>query len=736
MLTNKEKLTAQAQKFIEKGQYERAIREYLKIVAEDEKDVRTWLKIGDLFVKLGQKAQAAQTYQKVARFYADQGFYLKSVAVYKQILKIDPRLIDVNLALAELYQQLGLVQDAIGQYEAVAAFLQREGRGRDAISAHRAALDLDPENVAQRIKLAELYSKEDMAKEAAREFRRTAEQLRALGRTEDFLKVGERLLFHDPEDSATARELATLYLERGDARRALTKLQISFKADPRDPQTLDLLSRAFLALGQHQKSISVLKELGRVLMETDRREQAIAIYHQILALDPADGDARAVLSASQPAMLALAALAATDAPPSLSLPPLSASPPPGPLSPAGRSQPPPSMGSGGSGGAVSGSGASSPPASGRSAPLPSDEEVARTLTEADVYAKYGLYQKSIEHLKRALERQPQNRPVRERLVGLFEATGQPAAAIAELWALFGQAATLEEAAGCLSEILRIDPQNKAALHRWQEMSGGSRASAARATVPGLGPEISPDEPVGPMDAARARRGEGQPESLQDELDEVDFFLRQSMHAEARQLLDGLLQRYPGSAVIRHKLEELGAAPEAAMAVEEVVAEAPEPAESIPGTVYEMTRQGLREKGASRTSGSRSAAASYFELGVAYRDMGLYADAIAELRKAMQDRRREVQCRTLIGLCMLEQDLLAEAAAELKLALYVPGVSDKQLTEVYYHLGRAYEQMANQKESIYFYELAIKLDASFRDTRERVAYLRTQEAGGGAEGPEG
>jgi len=92
--TNKDKLIAGAQKLVEKGQFEKAIKEYLKVVADDDKDVRIWLKIGDLYAKLSKKPEAAETYAKVAQFYSDQGFYLKAVAVYKQILKIEPRLVD------------------------------------------------------------------------------------------------------------------------------------------------------------------------------------------------------------------------------------------------------------------------------------------------------------------------------------------------------------------------------------------------------------------------------------------------------------------------------------------------------------------------------------------------------------------------------------------------------------------------------------------------------------------
>jgi tetratricopeptide (TPR) repeat protein len=628
VLTNKEKLTAQAQKYIERGQYDRAIREYLKVVAEDEKDVRTWLKIGDLFVKLGKRSEAAETYKKVARFYADQGFYLKAVAVYKQILKIDPRLIDVHIALAELFQQLGLQPDAIVQYEAVAAFLQREGRTREAIAAHQVILELAPDNVAQRIKLAELYSKEGLVQEAVREFSHTAQQLRAMGRIEDFLKVGERLLFHDPNNHAMAKELAALYLQRGDARRALTKLQVCFKADARDLLTLDLLAQAFLALGQHHKCASVLKELARLLGERGEREQATVAYQRVLMLDPGDADARSALSLSFTLPPEGGAQGAAEgAGPSGEARPAAAHAPPGPV------------------------------------PLAADEEVARTITEADVYAKYGLYQKSIEHLKRALLRQPGYRPIRERLCGLYEALGQTEEALAELWALFSLSATVEEEAAALSEILRLDPQNRTALHRWQEIRGGRLPRQVSVETPIAGPVSGGSAPP-----PGGQQGGEEVRSLRDELDLL------SVAGEA----------------------------------------------SENGPTYEVTRQGVRERGPDRTSSS-----SYFDLGVAYRDMGLFADAIAEFRKAMQDGRREVQCRTLIGECLLAQEQSADAIAEFKRALSVPGISDRQVLELYYQLGRSYEHLAQKEESLYFYEEALKRDLSFRDTRQRVELLKLQ-----------
>ena len=151
---NKDKVMDAARKFVDKGQIDKAVKEYLRIVHEDPKDVRVWLKIGDLHAKRGARKEATETYLKVAEFYGEQGFYLKAVAVYKQVLKLEPRLVEVNIRLAQVYRQLGLNSDAMQQYEMVAAFYYREGRTKEALATIRELVQLDPDNVATRIKLA------------------------------------------------------------------------------------------------------------------------------------------------------------------------------------------------------------------------------------------------------------------------------------------------------------------------------------------------------------------------------------------------------------------------------------------------------------------------------------------------------------------------------------------------------------------------------------------------------
>jgi pilus assembly protein FimV len=285
-----------AQKYLAKGQLDRAITEYERLVQADPKDARMLLKLGDLYTRQGANKDASATYRKVAEQYAEQGFFLKAVAVCKQILKLDPTQLDVWERLAEMYEMLSLVSDAMATYEQVADAQMRANNPRKAIKALQKIAELDPENVAARIRYAEALSKLNKPEEAAEAFRTGAQLLKQQGRFEDYVKVGERLLFHQPDNYEFARELAAMYLERGDAKHSLTKLQACFNADPKNLDTLLLLARAFEQLGQTQKTISVLKEVSRLHATEARRSEQGSILRRILALDPGDNDARRELS--------------------------------------------------------------------------------------------------------------------------------------------------------------------------------------------------------------------------------------------------------------------------------------------------------------------------------------------------------------------------------------------------------------------------------------------------------
>lgn len=391
---DKNKIIQAATKYVQKAQYDKAIKEYQRIIDEDPRDIRILLKIGELHQKRGDNKEAAAALLRVAEAYSNDGFFLKAAAVYKQVLKLNPALLDVNLRLAELYQQLGLMSDAMLQYQLVANAYEKQGNARASLNLLKKLVDLEPDNAASRVRLAESYSNEGMTQEAIAELGRVAEQLKQSGRNDEFIKVAERLLFLDATNVVLTRELANLYLGRGDTKRALAKLQICFKADPEDIDTLILLAQTFLDLGQQAKTVSVYKELAKIYAERGRREEELATWRRVLALVPHDPDALHIIGGDAPVEEAeleteFEAVSETQIEPVV---------------------PPPRIGA----------------RDGRFA------DVQKLLTETDVYLKYGLHDKAADHLRRILAAAPESIAAHQKAKELHLLTGDLAAVAAEL----------------------------------------------------------------------------------------------------------------------------------------------------------------------------------------------------------------------------------------------------------------------------------------------------------------
>src|SRR5690606_8037218 len=71
------KVLEAAQQHAQEGNYEQAIAEFQRLVADDPRDVRALLKIGDLQIKMGDVPAAIATYARVAEIYTEQGIHLK-----------------------------------------------------------------------------------------------------------------------------------------------------------------------------------------------------------------------------------------------------------------------------------------------------------------------------------------------------------------------------------------------------------------------------------------------------------------------------------------------------------------------------------------------------------------------------------------------------------------------------------------------------------------------------------
>ncbi len=266
MAFNKQKALERAEKYAAKGQHDKAAREYRSVVDADPKDIRAWLMLADCLVRSGSAREAIDHYLQVARTYTTKKQPQKALAVFRQVLNLDPSRLDVLLAVAELNHVMGRAPDAVAAYEAVASQHMQAGRVRDALAAFCKAADVDPTSVSRRLRLAELYSREKMVDEAVAAFRQAGAALLEAERLPDYVRVAERLLYHKKDDAPTLRELSRVYLALGEPRRALMKLSELLQREKKDAAGLELLADTFDALGRQEKAASVLAEVARILV--------------------------------------------------------------------------------------------------------------------------------------------------------------------------------------------------------------------------------------------------------------------------------------------------------------------------------------------------------------------------------------------------------------------------------------------------------------------------------------
>src|SRR5438309_11656709 len=150
---NKQKVLSAAEKYVQQGKLQNAIAEYEKILKADPKDLTVMNTVGDLYARNGEAEKATECFKSVGDAYAAQGFTVKGIAMYKKIGKLKPSLESV-LKLAELYTQQGLFNDARAQYLQVAEEFLRAGELEQSVRIFQKILEMDPENVAMRVRLA------------------------------------------------------------------------------------------------------------------------------------------------------------------------------------------------------------------------------------------------------------------------------------------------------------------------------------------------------------------------------------------------------------------------------------------------------------------------------------------------------------------------------------------------------------------------------------------------------
>jgi tetratricopeptide (TPR) repeat protein len=128
-------------------------------------------------------------------------------------------------------------------------------------------------------------------------------------------------------------------------------------------------------------------------------------------------------------------------------------------------------------------------------------------------------------------------------------------------------------------------------------------------------------------------------------------------------------------------------------------------------VFAKFKEGVRAQVAESDS------QTHYDLGVAYKEMGLLPDAIHEFELAAREPARECPCYAMIGMICLEQGELDKASEAYKRALLAPQKIVEQEMALYYDLGNVYEMKGVPGDALYYFQ-KIRAPRSRLPRRER------------------
>jgi tetratricopeptide (TPR) repeat protein len=103
-------------------------------------------KVADLQERMGLLMEAGRTYMAAGELLLQQKQYEEAIDMWQLAVRLEPGLLAAHRRLAMIFQRQHLTRDAVREYLAIARILQERGNNRKALQMCQAAQRLDPEN--------------------------------------------------------------------------------------------------------------------------------------------------------------------------------------------------------------------------------------------------------------------------------------------------------------------------------------------------------------------------------------------------------------------------------------------------------------------------------------------------------------------------------------------------------------------------------------------------------------
>jgi tetratricopeptide (TPR) repeat protein len=116
------------------------------------------------------------------------------------------------------------------------------------------------------------------------------------------------------------------------------------------------------------------------------------------------------------------------------------------------------------------------------------------------------------------------------------------------------------------------------------------------------------------------------------------------------------------------------------------------------------------------------AGDHYDLGIAFKEMGLVDEAIAEFQTALRGGEERLKVYEQLGHCFILKSQYNVAIKILKRAVQAPMQHESELLGVWYFMGQCYEELGQRNEARAAYEKVLAMDPDFADVPMRVARL--------------
>ncbi|NWF99856.1 MAG: tetratricopeptide repeat protein [Thermoanaerobaculaceae bacterium] len=275
----RDQILQEAEKLVSRGKLDQAVRLYRTALEQNPNDPNTLNRLGDLLARANRIPEAIEAYERVADHFAQDGFFVKSIAIYKKINRLDPQRTDVYEKLADLYFKQGLAIEGRQQLLTLADWFLRSKQPDEAVRVYRRLGELEPANFQVRGKLIDLLTQLGATEEAMAEIDSLGKTLLMRGLLDEAVKLYHRALDLRPSSLGFLAPCLDALVSGGHAAEAAELGRRALAAGRPDVDLQRATARALAEVGDLKAARQMLEGL---LSEVGSRTDVVQLYGDVM----------------------------------------------------------------------------------------------------------------------------------------------------------------------------------------------------------------------------------------------------------------------------------------------------------------------------------------------------------------------------------------------------------------------------------------------------------------------